>query len=31
MKMNYDGTLTMPSKYAVVSNEEITYVSGGSI
>lgn len=30
MEMCYDGTLVMPSSYAVMSEEEMTYVEGGS-
>lgn len=29
MEMCYDGTLVMPKNYAVVSEEEMTYVDGG--
>ncbi|AEV67564.1 hypothetical protein [Acetivibrio clariflavus] len=29
MKMNYDGTLLMPSNYVVMDKEEMTYVDGG--
>lgn len=29
MEMCYDGTLVMPSSYAVMSDEEMTYVEGG--
>ena len=29
MEMCYDGTLVMPSDYAVMSEEERTYVEGG--
>ncbi|MGY3665069.1 MAG: hypothetical protein ACXAHE_14795 [Roseburia sp. 1XD42-69] len=30
MEMCYDGTLVMPSSYAVMSEDEMTYVDGGS-
>lgn len=30
MEMCYDGTLVMPSNFVVVSDEEMTYVEGGS-
>lgn len=29
MEMTYDGVLTMPSSYAVMDEEEMTYVEGG--
>ena len=29
MEMCYDGTLVMPSSYAVMSEDEMTYVEGG--
>jgi len=29
MEMCYDGTLVMPANYAVVSEDEMTYVDGG--
>lgn len=29
MEMCYDGTLVMPNSYAVMSEEEMTYVEGG--
>lgn len=29
MEMRYDGTLVMPSNYAVIEEEEMTYVDGG--
>ena len=29
MEMCYDGTLVMPSSYAVMDEEEMTYVEGG--
>ena len=29
MEMNYDGMLVMPSSYAVMDEEEMTYVAGG--
>lgn len=29
MDMCYDGALVMPSNYAVMSNDEMTYVEGG--
>ena len=29
MEMMYDGMLTMPSNYAVMADEEMTYVEGG--
>ena len=29
MEMCYDGTLVMPSSYAVMNEEEMTYVEGG--
>lgn len=29
MEMCYDGTLVMPSNYAVMSEDEMTYVEGG--
>lgn len=29
MEMCYNGTLVMPKTYAVVSNEEMTYIDGG--
>lgn len=29
MEMCYDGTLVMPSNYAVMSEDEMTYVDGG--
>lgn len=29
MKMCYDGALVMPSSYAVMNEEEMTYVEGG--
>lgn len=31
MEMCYDGALVMPKNYAVVSEEEMTYVDGGGI
>ena len=31
MEMCYDGTLVMPSSYAVMSEEEMTYVEGGAL
>lgn len=31
MEMCYDGALVMPSSYAVMSEDEMTYVQGGSI
>lgn len=31
MEMCYDGALVMPSSYAVMDNEEMTYVEGGKI
>lgn len=31
MKMYYDGALIMPSSYAVMDDEEMTYVEGGGI
>lgn len=31
MDMCYDGALVMPSNYAVMSEEEMTYVEGGGI
>ena len=30
MEMCYDGTLVMPSSYAVMDEEEMTYVEGGA-
>ncbi len=30
MEMNYDGVLVMPSSYAVMNEEEMTYVEGGN-
>ena len=30
MEMCYDGTLVMPSSYAVMSEDEMTYVEGGA-
>ena len=30
MEMCYDGTLVLPSSYAVMDEEEMTYVEGGS-
>lgn len=30
MEMSYDGTLVMPSSYAVMDEEEMTYVEGGA-
>lgn len=30
MEMCYDGTLVMPANYAVVSEDEMTYVDGGA-
>lgn len=29
MEMCYDGALVMPSRYAVMDNDEMTYVEGG--
>ena len=29
MEMTYDGSLVMPSSYAVMQEEEMTYVEGG--
>ena len=29
MEMTYNGTLVMPANYAVVNEEEMTYVEGG--
>ena len=29
MEMCYDGALVMPSSYAVMNEEEMTYVEGG--
>ncbi len=29
MEMRYDGALTMPSSYAIMNEEEMTYVEGG--
>ena len=29
MEMCYDGTLVMPGSYAVMDEEEMTYVEGG--
>lgn len=29
MEMTYDGVLTMPSSYAVMDEQEMTYVEGG--
>lgn len=29
MMKNYDGTMIMPANYAVVTNEEMTYLDGG--
>ncbi len=29
MDMSYDGVLVMPSNYAIMNNEEMTYVDGG--
>ena len=29
MEMYYDGALLMPSNYAVMSKDEMTYVDGG--
>ena len=29
MKMSYDGTLAMPSSYAMMDEEEMSYVEGG--
>lgn len=29
MEMTYDGMLVMPSSYAVMDEEEMTYVEGG--
>ena len=29
MDMCYDGTLVMPSSYAVMDEEEMTYIEGG--
>ena len=31
MEMCYDGTLVMPSSYAVMSEDEMTYVEGGTV
>ena len=31
MEMCYDGALVMPSSYAVMNEEEMTYVEGGSL
>ena len=31
MEMCYDGTLVMPSSYAVIDEEEMTYVEGGGV
>lgn len=31
MEMCYDGALVMPSSYAVMDEEEMTYVEGGSV
>ena len=31
MEMCYDGALVMPSSYAVMDEEEMTYVEGGAI
>lgn len=31
MEMTYDGTLVMPSNYAVMDEEEMTYFEGGSL
>ena len=31
MEMCYDGALVMPSSYAVMSEEEMTYVEGGGL
>ena len=29
MTMTYDGTMVMPKNYAVVTEDEMTYVDGG--
>ena len=29
MDMSYDGTLVLPSSYAVIDEEEMSYVEGG--
>ena len=29
MEMCYDGALVMPSSYAIMDNDEMTYVEGG--
>jgi len=31
MTMTYDGTMVMPKNYAVVTEDEMTYVDGGGI
>lgn len=31
MDMSYDGTLVLPSSYAVMDEEEMSYVEGGWI
>ncbi len=31
MDMSYDGTLVLPSSYAVMDEEEMSYVEGGLV